>query len=340
MKHVIYTITLILFTSFAFAQQPIRPLITKHTATWCPSCGGWGWDAMKDLVNDFHGESATVLALHFSGDLTDDLNKALAANFPAVGQPIFMVDGVDKDLTSSSWESKLADLKLELDGEASMINQFEVTSTSYLSNGEDGDIIRMTMEYDISNLPVGEYSVGAYLVRDNVVANQAGLGSSVTHYKILDGSFTEDPFGTPISELEGGLDFSHAVASELNFEDYLGQEVVIVLWNKLNESYQSITTHSLSIEDLVSNTEAINQTILTYHTYQNGFGDIQFEVNNSDKLNGESVSIYTVTGRKLVTQSITNNKAIFSQDNLNGKGIYLVRLESNKVSKTFKVLVK
>lgn len=341
MKHILYTIAFLCISNMANSQQAIKPLITKHTATWCPSCGTWGWNAMKQLVTDLHGSDATVMALHFSGNLENDLNKTLASNFPSVGQPVFMADGVDLDFTSSSWEAKLEDLKTQIATNTASINKFEINSAEYAVDADTGDEIQVTIDYDINNLPVGEYSIGIYLVRDNIISSQSGQSGDVAHLKILDVALTEEPFGTAISNLQGEISITYDVLSDEGLTEYLGQEVVTILWDKVGESYTSITTNSSLIEEktLSSLSESLKDANL-YKVYQNRSGDIQFEAISNTQMNGELVSIYSVTGRKLDSQSIVNGKAIFHQGLLNGKGLYLVRVESNSHAKTLKVLVK
>ena len=56
MKHIIFTISILVSSlTIGFSQdvpEVQQSLITKITATWCPSCGGWGWTFFENILAD------------------------------------------------------------------------------------------------------------------------------------------------------------------------------------------------------------------------------------------------------------------------------------------------
>ena len=67
--------TLLLFFALSFSNihaqdvpEVQRTLLTKVTATWCPSCGSWGWSFFEDIIEDNTGK-ATFMGAHHSGNL-------------------------------------------------------------------------------------------------------------------------------------------------------------------------------------------------------------------------------------------------------------------------------
>ncbi len=337
MKHLFYTIICLSLAIICQAQQPTKPLITKRTATWCPNCGTWGWDAMKGLVDDLHGEKATVLALHHSGDLSDALNIALADNFPTNGQPIFMVDGVDINFTSSSWETKLEDLKTTIDSNPNTISRFVIEEAYYHLLVDTPDEIYARVSYDISDQPDGEYSIGGYIVRDNILANQAGLGGNLEHYKIVDGSFTVDPFGVEISS-DGEVMLTHEVFTALDFSDFIDQEVAFILWRKDGESYIPITTETAILSTVVSNTDDLSIENTNLKVFQDNAGNIQCSVSGQNHVDGV-FALYNLAGQQIAQKTNAHPNVTFYQEEIPQAGVYIVKYNTGEYSISQKLSV-
>jgi len=87
------SIAFLLLTLSGYSQeapQTQSALVTKISATWCPPCGGWGWDLFHDLVVDNEAK-ATLLAVHHSGNLLTPTSGALADNFMISGQTMMLL---------------------------------------------------------------------------------------------------------------------------------------------------------------------------------------------------------------------------------------------------------
>ncbi|HHB79571.1 MAG TPA: hypothetical protein ENK85_10105, partial [Saprospiraceae bacterium] len=55
MKKILLLLLAVGISYLAQAQevpQTQSSLIIKKTASWCPPCGGWGWDLFEQLIDD------------------------------------------------------------------------------------------------------------------------------------------------------------------------------------------------------------------------------------------------------------------------------------------------
>lgn len=339
MKHIFYIITLLAFSLSLSAQQPVKPLLTKITATWCPNCGTWGWTAMKDLVEKLDGEKATVMALHFSGDLADDLNKELASNFPAVGQPIFQHNGLDLNFSGSTYSSKIDELEATIDSETAMINAFNILDPTAEALANGGFEFFIPVEVDASNLEEGEYSLGLYYVRDDILANQSGQSGEVEHFKIVDRSLTDDIYGVPYSE-PSILSLTYSTNDSSLFTNNGKQEVVAILW-KVDGNTRTVVTTDNSEFQVISNTDDLKGDFLEARVFQNSLNQIELSLtHNSSTIHMIEANLYSITGRQLGSQTLVNGKALFETSNLLGKGLYIITLESEGQLKSYKVTVE
>lgn len=342
MKHILQTL-LLLFTLAVVgqSQQPVKPLLTKITATWCPHCGAWGWTAMKDMIDRFHGDKASVLALHYSGDLADDLNISLADNFPVFGQPKFQYNGDDLGFGSTSYVGIMDEMDTRIANETMMINAFDISQSRVEIDQNVGSVsYAVDVMVDADNLQNENYTIGLYLVRDDVMAAQSGQSGEVAHFKILQSSLTEQTFGL---DYEGAGTYtisSTIVTDDETLYDFESHEVIAILWNKVGESYDVITTEHASLSDgAISNTADIGAPEAA-NVYTDALGHIVVECSsvNHDR-NGRAV-LYSVTGRELDRQDLIQGRAVFTREKLLGKGLYIVSIESNQSLYTHKIIVE
>lgn len=339
MKHLLYIFTFLALSFSLTAQQPVKPLLTKITATWCPNCGTWGWTAMKDMTDRLHGDKATVMALHFSGDLADDLNKELASNFPAVGQPIFQKNGEDLNFTGSTYTSKLDELESVIASEPDVINAFNILNPSVKQLADGGYEFFIPVEIDASNLEEANYSLGLYYVRDDVIANQSGQSGDVEHFKIVDRSFTDNVYGWSYSQ-PGVTSLTYTTSESDIFSGDGKQELVAILW-KIDGDNRTVVTTDNSEFEVISNTTDLNTIALNARVFQNATNQIEVNLTTNQSSNQSVVSnVYSITGRQLGSQPLTDGVAVFETSILLGNGLYIITLESEGHLKSYKVIVE
>ena len=343
MKRIFYTTILLIGLSLgAFAQEPVKPLLTKVTATWCPNCGTWGWTAMKDMVDRFDGEKASVLALHPSGDLADDLNIALADNFPVNGQPKFQYNGTDLGFGSSTYAGIMDEMEVTIATETMMINTFNITKSEVTIDELKNNIsYSINVVVDASNLDSDDYTLGIYLVRDDIVASQSGQSGEVAHFKILDRAFTEN----------FGIDYNNAGTYTLNatvstneeegLYNYDEHEILAILWNNNGTSYDVVTTETAALSEaaVVSSIDDFS-SIDDAKVYVDAAQQINVIVDTYNPSDDIIATLHTVTGRKLDSQVLFQGQAIFPTESLIGSGLYIVTLRSGPSVQSHKISVK
>lgn len=105
MKKIFLLSTFILFTITIFNAQNVEipttqnPVIIKVSASWCSTCGGWGWNFFEDIYEDNH-ENSSVFVIHHSGDYTNTAASEITTNFEVPGQPVFLFNGEDLNVSS------------------------------------------------------------------------------------------------------------------------------------------------------------------------------------------------------------------------------------------------
>lgn len=262
MKKIFLQIALIfLISSSSFAQdvpEVQRPLITKITATWCPSCGGWGWTFFENLVID-NEEKATLIAAHYDGQLVTVAGDAFASNFNSPYQPYFYVYNDDVGASSSTAATKRTEVKDIVDLEAA---KSPIANAGMILNLADVQLQILT-KTKFFQTASGEYYLGIYAVENEVVNFQQGQGNDAVHKKILRGSLLDDTFGELIAsgDIDAGSEFEKTYNIELDANwntDHL--EIVTIIWKKEGDSYVATNTNlSSDFTPVVSNANVLLQ---------------------------------------------------------------------------------
>lgn len=338
MKHLFSLIFVLVISTFASAQIQTKPLLTKRTATWCPNCGTWGWDAMKDIIDRYDGGQATVLALHYSGDLADQLNIDLASNFPQGGQPLFALNNTNLGFGSSSWAAKSEAIQADIDAlnataeKASLdleaLIDYSTNSISIMAQGQN------------ESLSSGEYSLGIYLVSDAIEANQSSIGMT-KHFKIVYDKLTEETFGQPI--FEGGAT-SYEIEYSLTYDPadidlFSERSVVAILWKAVNGKYEVVNTDSAMYNPTVSSTADIANS-LDANVWQNEVGDLVVELNSEATATDATVTLYSLAGNAIATQTLQNNKTVVSRSQFTEANIYVATIVSDGKIGTYKIYLR
>ena len=192
------TIFTFLFSfSFAFAMFGQQyTLLSKQTADWCPRCGQWGWEFVKQVQEEMQGENLIYWGLHFDGGQATPTSQAIVSNFDTGYQPVFFLNQDNLNVSSSNISAKVEELKQTVQ----LLNSFP----SSIEVDVEASIIGTTVTADVKvSFDEGtetDYNLGVYLVRDNVVAFQSGQGSMASHPNLLDVAFHTDPWGDIIND--------------------------------------------------------------------------------------------------------------------------------------------
>ena len=339
------------FSAFAVNAQEISEeqwsLISKKTATWCTNCGSWGWTFKNYLLEDYADDNVVVWSLHYSGDLLNPTAKAITDNFGGGGQPIFYLNTDNMGVGSFNLDAKRGEFMTVVES----LNSFEPFAGVGTTATFDGQKITTTSKAKfLIDLEGGNYWLAAYLVDDELVANQASQGQNALHKNILLNTFTGDNhFGENIATgavsvndeftMEGELDFT----GQNDIPDYSdGYSVVTILWGFVGGQYTPINLNKQPITSVVSTKDVLSNVDIT--AYQGGAGQVNLNITSAQEINDASISLLDINGRIVANQRdvqiITGkNQFILNTQEL-AIGTYIVFVESSIGTKSIKVSIQ
>jgi len=243
-----FTLLFILFFGLNLSAQEApevqKSLITKITATWCPPCGGWGWDLFHNLVDD-NSDKALAIANHYSGDLANNTAESIADNLGASSQPRFYLGNLDQNATSGTAAAKRMEVQNAVDANYLLAPVVNAGIEAIL----DGSELTVNTKTHFFQDAEGEFYINAYIVEDGVVNFQATQGADAIHENVLRTGIHSDFFGEPIIDgaVTSGTEFSHTFVTNLNTSWELSNlTVAIMIWQKNNTTgtYTFINTNS------------------------------------------------------------------------------------------------
>jgi hypothetical protein len=340
MKKNIFLLAFI-FTSFIIGAQVVTPvqttLITKITADWCPNCGTWGWNFTNQLKDKVANTDAILWNVHYSGGLRTPTALAIANNFNFVYQPQFFLDTDSEDLgvTSGNVASKVS-LALEAIKLNSSSGTFVGMGTTANIDASKKVTVNCKVKF-FETFETGEYYLAAYLVKKNLVWNQASIGNSAVHHSILDKSLSTDAFGKLIGTgpIAKDKEFSTSFTLDnLVYHNGKNQDtkIVTVLWRKKDNKYTYINAREVSI-DLASSTKEELSAEFDFTPVLDGAG---LNIELSQGANTAKVTMTDISGKQMkVNANFDGNKSIFiSNENIvNGNYFISVTTENGKKTK-------
>lgn len=188
-------------------------LITKRTATWCPLCGGWGWNFFKSLISD-NEEKAILWAAHHSGDLVNSVSKDITSNLGGFGQPRFYVNNDDKNVTSSNTSTKRQQIRDEVDDNFQKSPKVNAGLRCQVS----GRNLQCDTRVVFFQNDTGNFYLAVYIIENGVINDQAGRGSNVSHPYVLRGNMHNASFGERITDdtvIASGTEFTFQFSKDI-----------------------------------------------------------------------------------------------------------------------------
>jgi len=321
-------------------------LITKISATWCPPCGGWGWDMFHDLIEDNEGK-ATLMAVHHSGALETPTSSALADNFMIGGQPQFYLGNINQSVSSSNAGGKRVAFQEAVDV---LAEQAPIANTSLapVYNSEMGEINVATKTEFFQNANANYY-LGLYIVNDGYVGFQQNQGSNAAHEKVLVSAFTTNHFGEQITNgavtVGTTMDGYYTIAVDAAW-DIEKLEIVSIIWAEENGVYTYVNSNvSTDINLTVSNeilVESVSSFTIEPTVMTGGKSIVNFDLFDGDYYN---VNLMDQNGRlvKSVFQGelgAGNHRFEIERSDLEVAGIYYVTIESAAGKSTRELIIK
>ncbi len=230
-----------------------QPLITKRTASWCPKCGGYGWELFRNLLDD-QRENALVMAAHMeSSQYGNPASIDLINELGGFGQPIFFLNKTDLSVNSGNIDQ----VQQEVQDQVAQINsEAAVAQTGILAYPEELEeelVIRTKTKFFAETAE--EVSLAVYLIQPSFIGDQSGQGSSAEHKNLLRLAVGSDTFGESLGadfaageEIDREFRLSYGDLQAAGFDDLaaLGSgaiTVAAVLWTGESGNRSVLNTH-------------------------------------------------------------------------------------------------
>lgn len=340
-------LTLILFFLVSLtmnAQEVVeeqRTLLTKKTATWCPLCGTWGWSFMKNIMSD-NADKAVIIGAHYSGDLTTPAASELVRMFGGSGQPIFYADGTNLRVSSSNTGAKRTEVQELVDDN---FNTAPVANTGMdiYDRGGDLDIEARVEFFQASN---GTYKLAVWVVENDVVNNQAGVGPNAMHpyvFRAAVNGVTGEEIATGSISAGTTVEVDMSLTPNPNW-DMDNLSFVAVIWKENGADHEFVNAFqeddiqiSTSVAGEISGLDfSIRPSILKSEA------QIVFDLDRRREI---TVKVFDLIGSEVITYAPSQYNAgthtvSITRDDLRGRGMYMVTLSSEGEFLTKRLLVE
>lgn len=331
---------LLLLVAFAIGAQNVTgvqtTLITKRTADWCPYCGSYGWQFTTQLKPKLENKDAIMWNVHHSGGLATNTSKAIAANIGGSGQPLIYLNTEPDDigLTAGNVTAKVNEV-VQLVDDLSFFGAIIGMGGEAKVNVANTLTAKAKIEF-YDSAESGEFYIGLYTVKKNLVAFQQSVGQNAVHHAVLDQSLTPGFFGNKVAaapitqgaQFETSATLENLVLHNGKLED---TKVVMVIWNKVaSGKYIFINAREVNLElEQTSGVGDIDQKVMNFVAQAgNGYIDVTLDC---DPVKDIDFTILDINGRALRAQVKSLDARRLRLDNLQlPAGSYFVQLKSEK----------
>ncbi len=343
MRSVVFLLLIVFCFSYQANSQVVSTknwtLIHERTADWCPYCGTWGWNLKSQMLDKFANDNVIFMAVHHSGGLNNATATAFGANFPGAGQPIFYVDGVDINATSTNIMQKLDETQLEVDFKASVGALAGVGINANLSQTEKVLTVDAKVEF-LSDVEGGDYYFGLYLLED-VMHSQASRNGLQLHKFVLRQSLLNSVFGTPLQKgaVAKGTTFNISATATDIASDREKYKVVGIIWNKVNNKYIFFNANQVN-PGIPAGTAQIDEA--SFSVYQSESGNIIVEEAFNQNLDNTYITVSDMAGKILVRQNVSpaDTGGRMTIDGIFLPGVHIVTIFQGTQKRSKKVLIQ
>lgn len=348
MKRFILIATFFFFIP-TFAQtvtQKQMALMFKKTATWCNSCGTWGWEFF-DEIWDTRKNTAVVFELHNS--TTSKLHTAAGVSLisyaPYVSStPAFYVNMknetqyVGSSINLTTTKSRVRKAIDSTAAASPLANSDFITSISK-------DSLHIKTKVKFFENADGEFYLGIYIAEDNVIKYQNGIANDAVHKQPLRAAATTNVMGNLIvnGKVTSGTEFTSSISYKL-LTDWIPSNlrVFTVIWKKNGTKYDYVNAFRGYIN--AAAISPISENLckpLVYPSVASSHQSVQFDVNcllNDDV----KIDILDQMGRNVTTifnGKISEGNNSFELNNNLKPGLYYVSLTATNSRKAYKFII-
>lgn len=265
----------LLFCQITFGQSyktEQTTLIIKKTADWCPFCGSYGWDFFDGLYQQVSNDNNAILvAMHYSGGLQNVPSVEITNNYNIPGQPVFIVNNDDILVGSSNVTQKINQTKTAITNNAKITAPISLDLALYKTGSNYTARIEAKAAQDLAGVNI---FAGLYLVRNNLIHDQQGRGTSVSHINVLEKNLIDgSTWGKPLFTGDVTKNTTATVDVTIpTFSTSANVKLLLIVWNKLsNGTYRFMNAqmiNSNTISTTASKEESLAKSISVFASTQ------------------------------------------------------------------------
>lgn len=331
MKKLVILLLLISSTIIVHSQEVSKKdwvLIHERTATWCPYCGTWGWDAKEQILSKFADENVVFMAVHHSGDLMNPTSTAFSNNFGGTGQPIFFVDGVNINLSSNNIVSKLEETQLEIDYKKNENTIAGVGLNATLNETTQTLDVDAKIEY-LTEVESGDFYFGLYLLED-VLANQASRNGLQLHKNVLRRSLLNNVFDNPLQfgKIDQGTTFTFKTSTNGLSSSKENYKVVGIIWTKVGNKFLFFNANMVNVEGLSASDETTNAKN-DFTAFQSESGNIILNFYDNQFAKNSTITVSDISG-KIITTTTYDGQVKQTISGIFVPGVHVITVKDGK----------
>ncbi len=352
MKRFIFTLSATLFLLLELSAQDLavpstqRSLVVKHTATWCPICGGQPWDVQKYFVESL-SDKAVVLAAHISPSsrLYSATAVELLNNFPSViYQPEFFHNVVKVTGSNNA-------IRDTITARVNRVAEFNpgMQTALQVTYNPTTDTLKVRTNTRFFRATEGMYHLSILLLEREVTEQQAARSSNEKHRNVLRESLSGNAYGTLLAggSVPEDAEFERDIAVKWNNRyDLNNIEIVVALWRRTGTRFefenanataevQAEQVSSVPAADILGNRFRVVPTAT--------FGNAQIWLDLPQASNSAELIIFDQLGRAARTIFAGNLPAgeqffPLQRSSAEAPGMYFVRFRSGNMVATRRVV--
>lgn len=222
-----------------------KPILFEFTSTGCPGCGSWGKPTFNQLIDEFDS-SIVPLAIHIKyGDpMITSFSEAIAANrYGSTYTPqIWVNDSNGLVLNNNS-----------INGSQSVINLRNLIKNQLTLDLPKIDIqkklnnnkidVKYGVKWD-NSFSKNNFYLSCYLTQNGNSHNQSSSPSNPTIHNYVIRDANNGTWGNKI-ETTNTLNNEFKGSFLINSNNINSYEIVVVLWEKINERYKAIASQKI-----------------------------------------------------------------------------------------------
>lgn len=285
-------------------SQTHMAFLTTKTATWCNPCGTWAWPLQEDIVADNESKAVCVELHYSSSDVIHNTTATdLQDNFPYVSStPAWYLNGLNQTVYSQNGGIYTTLTQAALNAAAdSTYDVLPVVQSAYIST-LSGSNLTVNTSTKFFNAASGEYYIAAYIMEDNVIAYQNGIGNNAQHQNVLRTSMSSSTFGELVASGSIAANsiynktFTYTIDNSWHADKIW---LATVIWKKTGGTY--VYENAFTTNAKITGINDPGEQGMAFSVFPNpSFETSQLSIALTSPIQNLDISLVDLTGRQLI----------------------------------------